>query len=101
MTTEIRIERISTHKLTARTEHDPRSGYTTVTPCLVGCDIAFRVSVRVRSHRMAVRLVKAIEAGVALIDVSVQKDLFGNEYLASCLRVRMQSINADLTRLGF
>jgi hypothetical protein len=98
---DVKIERVSVHRLRARQERDPQSGYVLVTPYLEQCDLAFRVSVRVRSMKIASRLAKAIEAGAALTEISVQKDLFGEEYLASKLHVAMASINADLTRLGY
>jgi hypothetical protein len=97
---DIQIHRVSSHRLTARIERD-RSGFVTVIPELEGCALAFRVTVRTRSLNTANRLVNAIEAGVALTDITAQRDLFGEEYLASNLRVRMHSINADLSRLGF
>lgn len=97
---DIWIERTSCHQLRARQESDS-SGFIAVIPYLENCELAFRVTIRVRSKKTADRLVKAIEAGVALTEISVQRDLFLEEYIASTLRVRMNSIRTDLTRLGF
>jgi hypothetical protein len=94
----VRITRA--HELKARLERE-ESGFILVTPYLENCNLQFRVSIRVRRQRTATRLAKAIEAGVALTDVSVQRDLFEEQYLASTLRVRMHSINLDLVQLGF
>ena len=97
---QIRLVRILEHTLKARIESDP-SGFHTVVPFLEGCDLDFRVTVRLRSLRTAQRLVHAIEAGKAITNISIQRDIFSNDYIAGTLRVRIARVQSDLSRLGF
>jgi hypothetical protein len=50
---------------------------------------------------MADRLVRAIDAGVAVTEGVVMRDAMGKTYLNVILQVSGRNMDADLTRLGF
>jgi hypothetical protein len=60
-----------------------------------------RRAVSVPKRDLADRLVKAINAGAAISNPSVKKDLYNKEYVSFDWTIRMRAMNAELRLLGF
>lgn len=76
-----------------------------ITPHVVGhADVTFCSFVLVASEEneaLVTRLVQAIEAGVALTDVSIKPISGGGAFVSAKEEFSLRRLNADLTRLGF
>ena len=87
-------------KLTAKIED--KGEYLCVRPVAIDSPLPLRFGISVgRNRQLGERLIRAIEAGVAITATRVAKDVNGNEYIESHCHVLGRRLNADLRRLGF
>ena len=59
------------------------------------------VGIVVRTRKLAERLQRAVQAGVAITVDRVMRDVKGNTYVQENRVVRARTLNADLKRLGY
>ena len=74
-----------------------------VTPIWAGVDrpVSFMWGLKPSHGRLADRLVRAVKAGVVIVNPHVKRDINGRSYVEFDLKVSGRHLNADLKRLGY